>query len=418
MNSRTWLAAAVVVFIFLAGCDKAHMFWSPDGSLAAYARGGEHPEAYVVDQNGAVVARLGPSAGGFAWTDDSETLYFAAYREAAEAATRPVPAVEVRRNWLEPDVPQTQPATAASSPAEPIKKGAGVIGMWRGGQVTELFSIPGKFAWYAALSPNQKWLALVTSEVDEQHSGSAYQLYAYALASERLYPLCDNCALGFCFTGPSRLAYASGGSATQPQRLGQVVEVVLDEESGEEQPALARRALADVLYDNNAWMQPLGQDLLFTTRPRSLPSAPASGDKPYRLCHLSRADGQITALADDVGPVFMPSPDGQRILFEKITPKTHASEEVHELAVMNRNGSSVRALCKAKVEDTPMLPTWRGNDQIVFTALPDATTQPATNPQERPDVVLYELTAEGQLQPIRTLSAGWPADMKPTKQRH
>ena len=56
----------------------AQMCWSPDLKRAAYLPTlNEESEAYLIDDSGRLLEKLGKTAGGFAWSSDSRSLYFA-----------------------------------------------------------------------------------------------------------------------------------------------------------------------------------------------------------------------------------------------------------------------------------------------------------------------------------------------------
>jgi hypothetical protein len=144
-----------------------------------------------------------------------------------------------------------------------------------------------------------------------------------------------------------------------------------------------------------------------------------ANDVPYKLYHWSRADRSVTAIADDVGPLFMTSPDGKRILFEKITSQTTAVPRKRELAIINANGSDAHVLRDLSVfgnhYDLPMFPMWRNNEEIAFIPALNPNKLPASGAEGRLhfDVVLYRLTSEFTLEPVRILSEGWTESTKP-----
>src|SRR5512146_1783968 len=86
----------MLFLLVLAGCEvPAQIYWSPDGTRAAYVpTAGSESAAALIDEQGKVLAALGKSVGGFAWSADSKQLYY--------AAVGPKPAValaELRNNW-------------------------------------------------------------------------------------------------------------------------------------------------------------------------------------------------------------------------------------------------------------------------------------------------------------------------------
>ena len=327
----------------------------------------------------------------------------------------PVPAFETRREWLGSTTQESAPA--ASQPAAAEEKPLGV-NVWRDGQVTPLCTVPAGIVWYMILSPDQNWLAVMGWQWKHDGKAERYEISVFSLSSKRLYPLSTACALGMAFTGPHRLAYleADGTAPKLEDRTGKLLEVSLDETAA----TLERTTLLDVIPAQTPWLQPLGEDLLLSAYPRTFPGKPTeelSDDTPFKLYHYSRADRGITAIADDVGPLFMPSPDGKRILIEKITPATAAKPVKKELVVVNANGSDGHVLRDLTAYPTlPLWPTWRGNDEITFVPPVDPANPPAAAEDGRiyVDVVLYRLGGEYQLQPLRTLSQKWEQAMKPS----
>ena len=85
---------------------------------------------------------------------------------------------------------------------------------------------------------------------------------------------------------------------------------------------------------------------------------------------------------------------------------------------MNANGSDEHVLFDATVygPQMPLWPTWRGNDEITFTssAGQDLPVQPGKDPRIAFDVVLFRITPQATLEPAKTLSQGWPIEMKPS----
>ena len=100
---------------------------------------------------------------------------------------------------------------------------------------------------------------------------------------------------------------------------GKVVEVALNPAAS----ALDRKPLVDVIPSQTPYMAALGDNLLITAVERTFPGKPTDENKLIcKLFQWTRANCGIVALADDVGPLFAISPDGQRVMIEKLTPKT------------------------------------------------------------------------------------------------
>ncbi len=132
-----------------------------------------------------------------------------------------------------------------------------------------------------------------------------------------------------------------------------------------------RTPLIDVLWQKVSDIQPVQDGLLFTTSARAFPAkaiAETPGkERPVSLYHWTRANGGIAAAVDDTGPLFLPSPDGKRILYIDISPPTGNTPGKQELFVMNSNGSDSHLLLDLSAfSQLPMWPSWHGNDAISF----------------------------------------------------
>ncbi|MGH7213908.1 MAG: hypothetical protein ACREIT_04015, partial [Tepidisphaeraceae bacterium] len=320
-----------------------------------------------------------------------------------------------------PAMPATATATTVATTAPATQAGgpdsAAVVQMLRGDTATPLFRLDWP-VWHMALSPDGAWLALLSFNEETDRCN----LHAFSLESRRLYILSESCGNAMCFTGPRRLAYVRPDCDNEnfEHLTGKLVEVKLEDES---LPELARTELLDVVPAHTPWMQALPEgDLLFTAFPRSFPASATiqpSEESAYKLFHFSRPNRGVTAIVEEAGRLFLPSPDGKRVLFEKITPATSAMPMKRELALMNANGSDVTVLRDlGQYTDLPMWPTWRGNDEIAFVPPSNPTTRPAAVDGDQRvhfDVVLYRLVngATLDVEPARVLSTGWPDAMKP-----
>jgi hypothetical protein len=378
------------------------MFWSPDGSRAAYRI---ENRGYLLDENGTVLADLGDSSGGFAWSADSKALYYATVEN-----TRPdAPPATIKYDWLPNPPALTAPVT---QPLEPAKYPT--LHLSSDGKSTALFFLPYPTPiWYLLISPDQNWLAGLASNKDVFKGD--YSLYVYCIKSKQLYLVSGSCASAITFTGPARLAYV------EPSRpgddvdglVGQIVEMTLDENAGK----LQRQPVLEAIPKATVWMQSLAEDLFFTAAPRSFPAniAEQQDEGIFKLYHFSRANRSLTVIADDVGGGFWLSPDGRKILFEKITPQTPQKSKSRAIAVMNVNGSDSHVLRDLHDSDQmPMWPSWRKSDEIVcFPPISPAVDRKGIDGDKvLIDVVLYRLTPQHQLQEIRTLSKDWPVEMK------
>ncbi|MGH7215387.1 MAG: hypothetical protein ACREIT_11545, partial [Tepidisphaeraceae bacterium] len=159
-----------------AGCElPAQLVFSPDGTHAAWRVG---DQAHLLDGDGKPLRPLGRSIGGFAWSADSQTLYFATATESAPPG-HDVPAMSIERQWLDPvgppastqastettivpAMPATATATTVATTAPATQAGgpdsAAIVQMLRGDTATPLFRLDWP-VWHMALSPDGAWLA-------------------------------------------------------------------------------------------------------------------------------------------------------------------------------------------------------------------------------------------------------------------
>jgi hypothetical protein len=399
-----WRGLGLLCVVIVAGCRvPAQIVWSPDGKTAAYR---VEDKAYLVDSTGKLGAPLGTVAGGMAWSADSKTLYYAMSAKLANPIVKPD---TIWQSMPEAPEPTSAPATApASQPAKFVELEA-----FAKNKATALARFAAGDALYMALSPDQKWLAIVC----ETPVDTTFAVYVFNLPTKHLYLLSDFAGFGLCFTGPNRLAYIEPDrrSDKDDAMTGKVVEVTLDVKS----PQLARTPLLDVIPSQTPFIQPLGENLLLTSVGRSFPGKPLD-DTPdratYKLFMWTRANGGIVSLVDDVGPLFAISPDGQRVLIEKLSPATDRLPAKRELQLIRANGSDGYTLRDLSKHDLfPLWPAWHGNDEITFTS-PDEDAKTATVDKEQRliyDMVQYQITEKGELKPIQTLSESWKADEKP-----
>jgi Tol biopolymer transport system component len=366
------IIGALLMLAGISGCGLPHMIWSPDGKQAGYLC---NKQAVVIDENGAIVAELGASTGGFAWSSDSKTLYFATQDKST---------------------PATQSTTR---PAEKF-----VIASWSEGKVTQLAQLPEevKGVAYLLLSPDQNWLAIMGAKEENWIS------YILELKTQKLTLLADKCSHGMCFTGPNRVAIVTP-DVNMPADSGTLEEVVLNSEKKSWQTT----PLLRVLTSQTNCIHPAGDELIFVTEPVSYPGTINNKlDCQCNLYQWTRANREVAILAEDVGPLFMASPDGKRILYQKRSAGKDSKRS--ELAVMNANGSNSHVLSDLnQYKKIPMWPTWRGNEQIVFVEPMDAKKAKDANGRIPLEVILYHLDEQGKMEAVRTLSAKWPAELKP-----
>ncbi len=403
--NRAATCLTLIAIIVCVGCRvPAQVVWSPDGAAAAYR---VEDRAYLIDAGGKVVSTLGTVLGGFAWSADSKTLYYANNSDQADR----IGALDLA--WRSPDRPAKQmlilPATT-----EPTSRPTKYVDVcsFADGKSTSLAKFAGGDAMHMALSPDQKWLAIVC----DSEAAATFSVYVLHLPDKLLYLLSDFAGFGISFTGPNRLAYI------EPDRLadkadnltGKVVEVTLIAGAAK----LERSPLFDVLPGETPYIAALGENLLVTSVARNFPGKPITHDDS-RVCNLylwTRANCGLVSIADGVGPLFAVSPDGQRVLIEKIASKADPSPIKRELQIIRTNGSDGHTLRDLSKHDAFALwPAWRGNGEITFTAPEEDAAAITVDGQNRLqyEVIQYRLNEKFDLEPISKLSESWKADMKP-----
>lgn len=413
MVARTVKVSLLLLVGLLAvGCEiPSQMVWSPDGSRAVYlSTVHDKSRAVVMDEEGKIVSELGLSTGGFAWSADSQRLYYA----TAGPKPQGKPPFEQGKDWRA-TVPgqKTSDEAAKNSDEQEIQ----LISVWDHGQITPLFWIDPEMVWHMQLSPDQKWLAVIAFHAKPHE---LTELYVFSLETERLYHLSTGCSKGIAFTGPHRLALVEPNQLYEgkPSDLGELVEVELDE--AVEKPQ--RQSLLAVLMPLTPWLQPVGEDLLFTsyqfTFPGPLPEKNPEESYTFKLFRYNRLEKSAKVVAEDVSDLFMPSPDGKLVLLGRMIPAQGDEELKVQLAVVETVNGKLHLLREQPETVSGQgpsagaaYPAWRGNDQIVYTT-PEAGVEKEDRVYK--DLTLYRLTRDFKLEPIRKLSQGWELEMKPS----
>lgn len=425
-----------------AGCSiPAQLAWSPDGSKAAYRVG---DRAYLVDDQGHFLADLGTSMGGFAWANDGQALYYAntipdtsrageaaplapasghgldaavlgpgqpGYASPPPVAPEPLPperrlTTDIETDWFAGPAPTPRDPQFNSGDETPS---VSTVRVWRGEQPEDLFQLPDPVV-YLQLSPDQQWLAAVTyHEVKTANEAQHwFGHYVYDLAAGRAHLLGWSGSWASAFTGPNRLAYVqpvpgvpvAGGD-------GQLVQFELNSSNARHRKL--RRDTVVPLPGPAVWLRTVGDDLWMICMQRKTPGD--SDDKDIAsLYRLIGRTGGMERVAKDVGLLFVPSPDGQRILYAQ-------GGDDSRLVVMSARGGSRRQIID-NWNGRALWPSWRTNDEIVV-----ATTQPAQGdqPDEQGRVpfhaVIYRVTVDNRAEPLRNLSADWDRSRLPFEQR-
>jgi dipeptidyl aminopeptidase/acylaminoacyl peptidase len=400
-----WVVMAVCLAA-AGGCTPtAHLSWSPDGAHGAYfvpTAGKLLPGVgYLIDAGGKITGRLGPTFGSFAWSADSQTVYFGGYDNTPPANDM------AERDWLVDPQQPPPPITDAPEKEYPPM----VLCAWHDGQMARLVSLGNRYVVFVQLSPDQNWLA-VTAAARDHGDQWRFELFVCNVASKKLHVISESCGMGACFSGPSRLAYCERAS-------GAIVEMELNESADH----LDRTPVVDVLTDRTDCLAAVSDGMLFTTSARAFPavSSKAAADRPPSLYRFSSGDGKLKMLAESTGQLFSISPDGKRVLYISDTPGVDESPDKRELAVMDIDGSNPHVLMDISRygSQPPMWPTWHGNDRITFVSAggKDLPGKADEDPRLAFDVVDYHVTAANLLEPAITLSTDWPAEMKPAMRK-
>jgi hypothetical protein len=404
-NHRLLLWMLMSLLLVAAGCEPAsHIAWSPDGSHAAYftpVQGKLLPgSGYLIDPSGKVLTPLGLTFGSYDWSADSKTVYFGGYDDNSPASDGAI------RKWM---IDAEDAAAVNANPTDEFAPMA--LNRWRDGKIEKLVSLRNRLVLFVHESPDQTWIAAVVFVKNSENDHGHAELFAFNTESKKLYELSDNCGFGACFTAPNKLAYVESGRDDKGSSAGQIVEVVLDESA----QRMQRNPLVEVLWQKTTDLKAVEDGLLFTTVGRTFPANSASwpGDLAQAsIYHFTRANGGLGVLSDSTSDLFLPSPDGKRILF------LHGPPGKLQIAVMNANGSDPHDLRDIHEygSQPPMWPSWHGNDQITFVSA-EGTNLPAAvgqTPRTAFDVIDYRITPQSQLEPVKTLSQDWPVEMKPS----
>jgi len=387
-HSRHLIFSLLLGLALLAGCERCgQIVWTADGSRAAWYSGEPANTAAIIDAQGKILSELGPSLGGFAWSADGQNLYF--------TSLQPSEPVYIDPSMLEVESAASLPASA---PANTHDQTAGTsVRRYTSKENKPLFYLPGLKVLHLLLSPDQNWLAAVAFRDQGEGRAEYFELYAYSLRSGRLFCIANRCAMAVCFNAANHLVYVRSSNKDNP--IGQLVEMDWDKVSN---TAPQRTHLLDLLASDTFWVQPLGEDLLLTTRKAAFPAASQSDS--ITLFLFTPKNGALVPLAENVGPIFMPSPDGKFILLEQ------KSTDGSTLSLINANGSNPHLLRKLP-QHLPMYPNWHSSDQITFAA--PAEEEQASGDRTPTEVVQYKLV-DGRLEPQATLSTHWPQSLKPS----
>lgn len=403
---RLILLTTTLLLIMSTGCHDRVVIWSPDGTRAAHI---SEAGVILIDESGKVLQTFKEPGAGVAWSQDSKTLFFTTYR-AAGAAAPAEERFEQRNTWLGDK--------AAAAPKADAAKDASAVSQLEGDKVTPLFSIAdGKVA-RLELSPNGQWLGAIT--IGSKDGGDA-GLYVFHRATRRLFPVSSRPGFAFTFTGPSRLAFVQ---VTEQGRVGDLVEVELDPEAASLKPeVLVPRVRGEgeaaKTSDRLVWsMVHVGNgDLLISRATQHLPGVDDESANWCDLVRWSRADGKQTVIAKVIGAYFSVSPDGKRLLLDRLTVAENRKSARREIVIGGVDGKDLTPVMDISIFGfeafkLPIVSTWKGNDSFVFVAPPEKLGE-SPDGKVRMEAVFYRVTGEMKLERVKTISETWNEAMKP-----
>jgi len=413
LNIRNLLL--LITTAFLVGCNTpGQVFWSPNGQSCAYFTGESH-SAFVLDSDGAIKMPLGASNGGFAWSADSQILFFA----SADPIQATLPDT-LDKSWPFPTAadlapttaPASRPATTGPSTQEEVP--VATLMQYTAGKLEPLASLGNCKVVYMLLSPDQNWLAILCTT--DPMKGDDLRILTYHRPSHHLFTLATECGSAMAFTGPSSFAYCTTDQDSSGiQQTGQIVESTLADVPTRPEA----KELLTVIVKDVFWMEKSAgdDDLLITAIGRTFPAPLSKSGANHRinLYHFSRGDGGLVAIAESVGPVFTQRPGKPDILIEKITAESENMPEKHEMLLIGANGANGRSLRNlSKRDNIALWPAWRGGSEITLDSDTPVFSDDKNN-HEFYDVIHYHLDEPASLKPLRTLSAKWDTGMKPWK---
>ncbi|MBV8780173.1 MAG: hypothetical protein JO353_02140 [Phycisphaerae bacterium] len=448
---RSIFPSLVLGILFLAnGCDlPAQIEWSPDGATAAYRKG---DQLAIFDAKGHIFSSVSnqKNGGGMAWTPDSKSLYVAADANdeagfVTMGSTAPLAQsmlaapLAINRAWCAGSAcadsacadsapttaqstthPATHPATQpATGPATQPSQDSVILEYTSNHSWQSLARLPGQRVIYLRVSADGRWLLIASFAANETKATAAH-LIVISLPTKQGYAISDR-AIGACFLGHDMLAYAEKSADGD---AGRIDEIKLDVSA----VTAKRRELLNIVPTRFGWMQSCDGDILFTAKPLATPQPVEQSAKQCSLFRYTRANRGMMSIAENVGPLFAVSPDGKKVLFEKLsdvdsatqtsaTQPTSAPALRRELSVMNANGSNPQILCTlTDSEDAPlaMWPAWHGSDRISFVGPNPKPIQQNGKAMKQYSVVDFALSDQGGLTDPHSLSDAWDQNLLPT----
>jgi hypothetical protein len=451
--SFTVKSVVCMSLLALVGCKApAEIIWSHGGERALYQIDGH---AVLLDRGGNVLADLGGSVVASAWSKSSDAFFFVTDAlDDGSVKLTPVDsevapsdrvigspagislleAVPLLVPQTRPgDTPTTKPTTApALGSWEQIRQSNHLltVNIVDGDGQRMLFRIRSHCPFARlAVSPDDSWLAMGTPVTDIPLFWAAPMpdVYAYSIQAGKLLGIASWCS-DFCFTGPDRLACvqygvmnerSAGFAEAMAGTFGELIEVPLKGPTTRGGDAPSAKLLLTVMPPFTGRISPAAGDLIFTAYPVTFPSLPEAKAEFWHLYRLTLRDGELKTLSDHAGPDYFLSPGGGRILFETYHTGKHGEQSV--LAVMRIDGSGRKYLRQGRELvgcgpfTSSMRPSWRTEEQIVLPVPAPSSGQRASDRdgEAHYDVVLYELSGNGHIRPIRTLSDEWKQELRP-----
>lgn len=408
---RCLCVVSVVLLVFSVGCHMpARMTASPDGSQAIYGANLSERVLLIDARDGKTLRELGAGSGSAAWSHDGRHAWYAVRTTADDPASPELdPALwTVEMPGLEL-FPAPDPG-GIDNVEEPTEQET--IHLLESGRSRPLVTLPGR-VWEIVPASDADWLLVsYAAELRLHNDRKTFGvLAAYSVTRNKLYPLSaiDGLNLLAAFTSDGQAVFVK---PTDPSgTLGMLVSMKLDPDAKPDPNELAMVAFA-----GTGFARRVGDELWVTTMALALPAEMKALEESAPLHSLYRVqvkERRLERIRENVGQLFVPSPDAKRVLFESV--EVRGGNKERSLSVMDVASGAVSDLRRVSdYPELPMFPSWAGNEEILFVAEP-GKSEPATR-DDKPvavyDVVRYRLD-QGTLKFVATLSGGWEKLTKP-----